>query len=186
MARCRVALIGLGRIASTIDDEVEGTSLLLPWSHVTSYQAVPEVEVVAAADLNVEQRETFGRRFGVSRLYGDYREMLEKERPEIVSVCTNARARPGVVTAIAAMDVGVRAIWTEKPIAISLAEADAMVEGCRRAGIKLAINNLRRWHPWFNKARELIDAGEIGRILQVNVYQRGSLSATSHVLDLPR
>src|SRR5262249_44398902 len=51
MARYRVALIGLGRIASTIDDEVEGTSLLLPWSHVTSYRAVREVEVVAAADL---------------------------------------------------------------------------------------------------------------------------------------
>ena len=51
MARYRVALIGLGRIASTIDDEVQGyPSVLLPYAHMACYREIPAVEVVAGAD----------------------------------------------------------------------------------------------------------------------------------------
>lgn len=59
MARHKVAVIGLGRISSTIDDELQGTSWHLPISHTGSYVQVPEVEVVAAADPHAEQREAF-------------------------------------------------------------------------------------------------------------------------------
>src|ERR671931_12987 len=104
MARYRVALIGLGRIASTIDDEVQGyPSILLPYAHMA-----------------------------------DYREMLDREKPDVVSVCTSARPRPGIVADCAR--AGVRAILAEKPIAFSLAEADAMVELCREHGVRLAVN----------------------------------------------
>ena len=186
MARYKVAVIGLGRISSTIDDETEGSSWLLPWSHTGSYVQVPEVEVVAGADPYAEQREAFGRRYGISNLYSDYREMLEKERPTIVSVCVSTKPRPDIVTTIAEMDVGVKAIWTEKPISFSLEQADAMVAACRKAGIKLAINCVRRWDPWYNKAREMIDSGAIGEIIQVNVYMPGELSHNSHALNLAR
>ena len=186
MARYKVAVIGLGRISSTIDDELQGTSWHLPISHTGSYVQVPEVELVAAADTYAEQREAFGRRYGISNLYSDYREMLEKERPEIVSVCTSAKPRPDIVTTIAEMDVGVKGIWTEKPISVSLEQGDAMVAACRKAGIKLAINCGRRWDPWYNKAREMIDSGAIGEIIQVNVYMRGELSHNSHALNLAR
>ena len=185
-AQYKAAIIGLGRISSTIDDEVQGSSILLPFSHMGAYLQVPEVEVVGAADLHAEQREAFGERHGFSHLYADYREMLETERPDIVSVCTSARYRAGVVTAITELDAGVRAIWAEKPIAVSLAEGDSMVTGCRKAGIKLAINCRRRWDPWWNQVRSMIDDGTIGRVLQVNVYQRGELSHNSHALDLAR
>lgn len=186
MAKYKAAIIGLGRIASTIDDEVEGSSYLLPWGHMPSYLQVPEIEVVAAADSYAEQRETFGSRYGLSNLYADYREMIEKERPDIVSVCISTKPRAEVVTAIAAMGTGVKAIWTEKPIATSLAEADSMVAACRSAGIKLAINCLRRWDPWYNKVREMIDSGAIGRVHQVNVYASGEFSHYSHAINLAR
>ena len=128
----------------------------------------------------------FGSRYGLSNLYADYREMIEKERPDIVSVCTSTKPRAEVVTTIAGMGTGVKAIWTEKPIATSLAEADSMVAACREAGIKLAINCGRRWDPWFNKVREMIDSGAIGRVHQVNVYARGEFSHNSHPLNLAR
>ncbi len=186
-ARYRAAIIGLGRIATMIDDEVAGSPyLMLPMSHMGSYLEVREVEFVGGADTYQEQREAFGRKHGVTNLYSDYREMLERERPDIVSVCTSARPRAEIVTTIAEMDVGVRAIWAEKPIAMSLEEADRMVGACREAGIALAVNCARRWDAWYSKARELIDAGAIGEVMQVTVYQVGNLSHNSHMLNLAR
>src|SRR5262249_25732027 len=120
------------------------------------------------------------------QLYADYREMIERERPDVVSVCTNARHRHGVVVDIARMDAGVKAIWAEKPLAISLAEADEMVAACRKAGIVLAVQNLRRWHAWFVEARRLIDEGALGEIRTVHSYQRGTWSNNSHMVDLAR
>jgi predicted dehydrogenase len=181
-------VIGLGRIASTIDDEVLGSSWMLPFSHMGSYREVPEVRVVGAADLHPEQRADFGRRYELEdgQLYADYRQLIERERPEIVSVCTNARHRHGVVTEIARMGAGVKVIWAEKPLAVSLQEADQMVVACRAAGIALAVNNLRRWHPWFVEARRLIDAGALGQIRHVHSFQRGTWSNNSHMVDLAR
>ena len=62
--RYRVGIIGTGRIASTIQDEVETSpfSFLLPYSHAGAYRAHPATEIVAAADLNAERREAFGER----------------------------------------------------------------------------------------------------------------------------
>ncbi|NPV09285.1 MAG: Gfo/Idh/MocA family oxidoreductase [Anaerolineae bacterium] len=185
-SRYRVAIIGLGRIASTIDDEVRpGSGTLLPYSHMACYREVPQVEVVAGADPYAEQRHAFRARWGVDRLYADYREMLERERPDIVSVCTSARPRPGIV--IDCAQAGVKAIWAEKPISFSLAEADAMVAACRDRGVKLAINCSRHWDVFWNTARDLIDAGEIGAVQQVTAYGQAGLSHNgSHLLDLVR
>jgi len=182
----RTAIIGLGRIASTIDDEIRpGSGTMLPYSHMACYRDVPAVAVVAGADPYEEQRDAFGTRWGVERLYADYREMLERERPDIVSVCTSAKPRPAIVTDCA--EAGVSAIWAEKPIAFSLAEADAMVEACRRRGVKLAINCSRHWDANWNQVRALVDAGELGKVQQVTGYGQAGISHNgSHLLDLVR
>lgn len=175
MARYRAALIGLGRIASTIDDEVQGNpAVMLPYAHMACYREVPSVEVVAASDTYAEQREAFGQRWGVDRLYVDYREMLERERPDIVSVATSAAPRPGIVMDCA--KAGVRVIYAEKPIAFSLAEADEMISTCHEYGAKLAIGCTRRWDANWNQARAIINDGGIGPVLQVNGFGRAGIS----------
>ncbi len=182
MARYRAAIIGLGRIADTIDDEIVGTGWLVPFGHMGSYAEVPEVEVVAAADLYAEQRAAFGQRWGIdsSHLYASYPEMLERERPDIVSICTSAAPRARIVLDIVEMvrtgRTGVRCIWAEKPLAISLADADAMVDGCRAAGIVLITNAQRASDVYFRRARALIDAGELGQMRQITAYGSGKLS----------
>src|SRR5205823_5673551 len=137
-SRYRAAIIGLGRMGSTFDDEKERFSRWsAPHAHAACYRAVDDVELVAGADPYDSQRQAFARKWGMDdrHLYADYREMLERERPEIVSVCTSARPRAAVVAGVLRAGAGsVRAIWAEKPMAMSLAEADAMVEGCRAAG----------------------------------------------------
>lgn len=186
-ARLKAAVIGLGRMGSTFDDEPGhfghwGT----PHSHAPSYMAVREVEFVAGADSHPQQRADFATKwsFDAAHLYEDYRVMLERERPDIVSICTTARPRAQILAGVVAADVGVKAIWCEKPLSISLAEADQMVELCRAKGIVLAVGASRNWDPTYNRIRELIDESEIGDVLQVvalancNLSHNGSHSIT--------
>lgn len=104
---------------------------------------------------------------------------------DIVSVTTRTAQRPEIVVKTA--KAGVKAIWAEKPISQSLREADEMIEACRAAGVKFAINCSRRSHPFYLKAKELIDAGRIGRLRSITAYSSGGLShAGSHLLDSVR
>jgi predicted dehydrogenase len=184
----RAGVIGLGRMGSTFDDEItQGGSVFLPYCHGPTYHAAPNVELVAGADPHEEQAALFGERWGLSadHLYSNYREMLEKEGLDLVSVCTTARIRAHIVQGVAR--AGVKAIWAEKPISLTLEEADAMVRVCQEEGTALAVNTARRWNPFFSEARRLIDAGELGDILQVTVYAQCGLSHNgSHAIDILR
>ena len=187
--RYKAAIVGLGRIATMIDDEVVNAGSprhVLPMSHMGSYIDVQEVDFVGGADPYKEQRDAFAKKHGSINLYSDYRTMIEKERPDIVSICTSARPRAEIVTTIASMNAGVKAIWAEKPIALTLEDADRMVDVCKDSGIILAVNCARRWDSWYSKAREIIDSGEIGEVMQVTVYQVGNLSHNSHMINLAR
>ena len=185
MSAYRAGVIGLGRMGSTFDDEImRGGDIFLPYGHGPAYHYSPLTDLVAGADIHDEQRALFGERWGLStdHLYSDYREMLAKEELDIVSVCTTARIRSAVVQDAAR--AGVKAIWAEKPISLSLEEADAMVQTCREEGVVLAINCQRRWHPLFSEARRIIEAGELGDIQQVTAYASCNLSHNgSHLID---
>src|SRR5688572_4409045 len=111
--RYRVGVIGTGRIASTIQDEIEPSpfTFLLPYSHAGAYAAHPAAEIVAAADPNDERRADFGERWSVDRLYADYRQMLTAEALDIVSVCVPTRAHAEVIAAVASS--GVRGVFME-------------------------------------------------------------------------
>lgn len=184
----RAAVIGLGRMGSTFDDET-GTygRWQPPHTHTACYLAVPEIKLVGGADPHPDQRADYIGKwdFDAAHVYADYREMLARERPEIVSICTSAKPRASVLLDVIAANTGVRAIWAEKPIALSLAEADQMVDACRRAGILLAVGASRCWDAVYNRMRELIDRGEIGQVLQVNGFGNCMLSHNgSHLLTL--
>jgi predicted dehydrogenase len=185
------ALIGLGRIADTIDDEKAGSAWLYPFSHMGAYREVPEIVVVGACSRSVERRVRFGQRWGLAteHLYERYDQMIECEQPDIVSVCTPTAPRAEIVCSIAEMvrqgRSRVRCIWAEKPLASSLREADAMVAACRRAGVLLVVNAMRLSDVYYRRARALIDAGELGTMLQVTAYWPGNLSHMgSHSIGL--
>ena len=188
MTTYKAAVIGLGRMGSTFDDDmVHGGSVFLPYCHGPAYFHSPQVELAAGADLHDGQREMFGERWQVPNvhLYTDYHEMLANEDLDIVSVCTSARARSKIVQDVAR--AGVKAIWAEKPISLSLQEADTMVRVCRKEGVALAINCARRWNPLYTQVKRIIDEGQIGKVLQVTAHAPCTLSHNgSHLLDTVR
>ena len=181
----RAAVIGLGRMGSTFDDEKSAWDRApRPHAHTPCYRAAG-VEVVAGADPHEGQREEYRRKWGIESLYADYREMLEREQPDILSICTTAKPRARIL--LDAVEIGaprgLKAIWAEKPISISLAEADEMVAACQRARIALAIGCSRAWNPIYNRMRELIDEGELGDLLQVIGFGQAGVSHNgSHLL----
>ena len=184
MARLKAAVIGLGRIASTIDEELSDfDGVEFPYGHIPCYMSMPEIEVVGMSDTWVEQREAAGAKWGFEALYADYRQMLEETRPDIVSVCTSAKPRGDILLEIANGGYGVRAIWAEKPITLSLAEADAAIDACKRANIALAINCTRRWQDDYLQVNALIDEGAIGDVVSVDSRSSCGLSHNgSHLI----
>ena len=126
------------------------------------YGQMPEVEVAAVADPDPEGLAAAGERTGAARGYADYRELLEKEDVELVNVCPRV-VTPHAEMAIAAAEAGARGIFCEKPVAASLAEADAILETCERYNVKMAVAH-RRANPYEQHAKRLVDAGEIGQL----------------------
>lgn len=184
MAKLKAAVIGLGRIASTIDEELSDfDGVEFPYGHIPCYMSMPEIEVVGMSDTWVEQREAAGAKWGFEALYADYRQMLEETRPDIVSVCTSAKPRGDVLMEIANGGYGVRAIWAEKPITLSLAEADAAIDACNRANIALAVNCTRRWSDNYRQVQALLGEGVIGDVVSVDSRSNCSLSHNgSHLI----
>lgn len=145
------------------EDWRQPISTITPESHAEAYLAHPKTELVAGCDVNVEVLEVFGRRYGVKNLYTDHREMLEKEGLDIVGITTNTLPRPEITIDVAETP-GVKGIYTEKPMATTLEEADRMVEVCARRGVTLVVGAITVGHPSFRAARELIERGEIGKL----------------------
>ena len=134
----RAAVVGCGRMGSTIDDEQIGRpSYPWPWAHAPAIIEARNVELVAGADVDQARLDDFRRRWNVEALYRDYREMVAREKPDLVAVTTGPDERAEVVIGLA--EAGVKGIFATKPMCRTLAEADAMIAACRDNGVILAM-----------------------------------------------
>lgn len=140
-----IAIVGCGSIAH---------------AHVSGYQNLDNVKMVAVVDPIEEARRTYQNEYDIPRGYGTIEEMLEKEKPDIVSVCTWHLLHSPL--SVIAARAGVKGIICEKPMAIGVGDADRMVEAAEATGTKLVIGHQRRFTPGWNKARALIGEGAIG------------------------
>ncbi|MGH2404928.1 MAG: Gfo/Idh/MocA family protein [bacterium] len=183
----RAGIIGCGRIADTIEEELRDAPAwsLLSYSHAGAYQRCARTHLVAAADPNAERLAAFGRRRGVDRLYADYATMLDRESLDIVSICVPTRSHARVALDVAAWPV--KGVYLEKPIAQGLRDADKMIAAFRSHGIKVAVNHMRSWDPTYGAVRRLIADGALGTVRTVMAHLReGALFGGTHLYDLLR
>ncbi|WP_422926371.1 Gfo/Idh/MocA family protein [Singulisphaera sp. PoT] len=125
----------------------------------------PKLKLVAVADANPIGLALASRRLGVNATYADYRQMLDREKPEFVAVAPRwIDARREMILACAERGIHV---FCEKPMAPTLADCDAIVTACERSHTKLAIAFQTRYSPKLARIREMIDAGVIGEVLEV-------------------
>ncbi len=183
----RVGIIGCGRMASTMDEEKSNQAGRVPQPVVLAgaYRQVGRTGVVAAADINGDRLEDFSARWGVDRLYADYRDMLEVEDLDIVSVATHAHLHSEMT--VAAAEAGVKAVLCEKAMATSLPDADRMIEACREAGTTLSVLYHNRWDPLMVRVKELVAGGTIGELISIAGNMGPELvHEASHMFDLMR
>jgi predicted dehydrogenase len=188
----RIALVGLSWISADVAGEASDPTLgtAIPYSHASAIAAIPDLEIVAGCDILESARTVFHDRWSIRwpnlRVYDDYRAMFEAERPELAVVVTPDHLHAAVVQA--AVDAGVRGIFCEKPLATTLAEADAIIDAVRGAGVTMNVNYTRRWYPEFVEARRLVRAGELGPLSQIVVQMGGPRSMLfrnhTHAIDL--
>ena len=187
MQTYRVGIIGLGRMGSTIDDEGHSP---LPYSVASAARASDRLELVAGCDLNADRREAFGQRWGVDRLFEDFRQMVEAEKPDIVAICTTATGlpKPGneapdtdfrgdshADLAVACSDLGVPMLYVEKAIACSMRRADEVRDTVQRNGTLFNSGVLRRFDNRYDIVRDAVLNGEIGEPRAVVHYAASSL-----------
>lgn len=168
-AKYRVGVIASGRIAR---------------EHGRGWTECEHTEIVAIADAHPQALIDYGRDFNVpaEHHYLDYREMLDKENLDIVSVCSWDPMHAEMTIAAAARKP--KAILCEKPMAMSLGEADAMMIACERNGTKLAIGHQRRFYSSWTEARRLVQEGEIGRPVRLwSATRAGMMNTGTHCID---
>jgi UDP-N-acetylglucosamine 3-dehydrogenase len=147
MTKLRVAIIGCGSITKH--------------RHAPEYANHENVEIVAFCDPVKERAELMAAEYG-GKVYTDYLEMFQAEEIDAVSVCTpNLYHAP---ISIAAARAGLH-VLCEKPMAASEAEASRMIAAAKENGVTLMVGHNQRLMPAHVKAKELLHAGDMGRVL---------------------
>lgn len=178
----RAGIVGCGRIGCGFDDDPRRRQVS---THAGAYIRTPGVRLAALADLDARKLASYGDKFGVEGRYVNYRQMLDRERLDLLSVCTWERTHREIVEA--AVAAGVKAIFCEKPIAEGLADAEAMIERCAAGGVTLLVNHKRRFDPFHQRIAASLREGALGRIQQVSCYYTSGLANTgTHLFDLLR
>lgn len=178
MTTLRVGIIGTGRKKERGDV----TGYAMAYSHAEAYRELGDCAVVACADIVEENAKAFADQYGVESVYLGYREMLEKEELDVVSICTWMHLHEPMV--LDACKSGVRAIHCEKPMADTWGGSRRMASAAREAGVQLTFNHQRRYGEPFVMAKEKLDGGAIGELVRLececgNIYDSGT-----HFIDM--
>jgi predicted dehydrogenase len=140
--------------------------------HLPAIESLSGLQVVALADIDEERLHRVADRFGVENRYADYRALLADPGVAAVAVCTPMQWH--VEMAIAALDAG-KHVFVEKPLALSLDEAETLIERAAESPRKVLVGYNLRWHRLVRQAREMIQQGKLGRIeLAVATFTSGT------------
>jgi len=146
-SKIKVGIIGCGGIARN--------------QHMPGYAQLPDVEIVACCDIVRDNAKLAAEKFGVKKIFTDYRALLKIKSIDAVSVCTpNYMHKQPTVDALAAG----KHVLVEKPIAMNAAEAQEMCDAAKAAGKKLMVDFNNRWRPEVQLVKKQISEGKFGRI----------------------
>ena len=165
----RVAVIGAGTMGN---------------HHARVYADMEDVELVGIADVNESAAAKLGHRHRATP-YKDFRELLDREKPDLVSIAVPTRLHCEVACEV--MGRGVH-VLIEKPLAISNAEGRAIVEQAQRCGVNAMVGHIERFNPAVIEIKRRLADGALGRILQVHARRLspypGRIEDVGVVLDL--
>lgn len=150
MNRLRVAIIGCGNVSSV---------------HFAAVVNNPAAELIAACDNKPERAKAKGEEYGVP-YFTDYNEVLDL-KPDVIHICTPHNNHAEVT--IAACERGIN-VLTEKPMAVSLHDADRMIKAAKDNGVTLGVIFQNRYNPSSIAVKEVVESGELGKIKGARMF----------------
>lgn len=143
-----------------------GGGHILEHRHLPVLKKMNNVEVKAVCDIQEPVAERVAKEFGISKYYTNFSEMLKEENLDFVDICTPPKTH--VSLAIEAMENGVH-VLAEKPLGMSTDEVDEMYSVADKNNVKLCVVHQNLYNPAFLKAKELVDSGVVGDIVNIEV-----------------
>ena len=154
MSTLKVALVGSGHIASV--------------KHLPALRALKsKAQTVAICDLNVEQGKALAAQFDVPGFHTDLGEMLKVEKPDVVDICTPPKTHAAI--ALTCIEAGAH-VLIEKPMCQTEQECDQVMEAAQKHGRKICVGHSDLFYPSFYKARQMVDAGQIGTFRGMRIH----------------
>jgi predicted dehydrogenase len=142
---------------------VIGTGFIGP-AHIEALRRLGNIEVVALAESSEEIAKSKAQSLGIKEHYGDYKELLKKKEIQSVHICSPNYLHYQM--AKEALEAGKHTIC-EKPLAISVAEAQELVEMADKKGLVNAVNFNIRYYPLSRQIRTMVEKGDVGDVLAV-------------------
>ncbi|MBI3681522.1 MAG: Gfo/Idh/MocA family oxidoreductase [Acidobacteria bacterium] len=149
-------------------------------SHVHGYQGCPGCELIAVCDLDEQRARRFAAQHSVPLVYTSFREMLAND--DILAVGITTPTFLHAPMALQALEAG-KHVHCEKPFCVSVPEGLEVCEAARRSGATLAVGETYVFLSSHMKARELIEAGEIGRPVQIRERHGGWIERKQPRID---
>ncbi|MDI6827801.1 MAG: Gfo/Idh/MocA family oxidoreductase [Armatimonadota bacterium] len=160
MDRLRIGIIGAGDVARS--------------AHVPSFAENSRVEIAVVADPDFGAAQSLAEKYGIPKVIEDYHEILNDETISAVDITVPHYLHYAIT--MDCLNAGKHVIC-EKPIAMSLEEADRMVETAHELGLWLLITLNQRFLPIHRKLKEMLDDGRLGKPFLVNAYITGDVLA---------
>jgi len=145
----RVAAIGYGSFGAFV---------------LNAIQELPNVQIIAVAGRNAERVKAFAERMHIPQWTTNWQTLVSDPKVDIVCVLTPPHTHAEI--AVAAAQNG-KHLFLEKPLALSLKEADEIIATVERNGICAVVNHIMRYHPLYERLKELIDTGKLGAVRKV-------------------
>ena len=151
--------------------------------HAEAFARVPQARVVAVASPTAGHAQSFAAKHGIPKSFADYRLLLEQPEVDLVTL-----ALPNQLHCQATVDAAAagKHVICEKPLCLTLQEADRMIAACAEAGVKLMYAEELCFTPKYVRAKELVDAGAIGDLYLLKQAEKHNGPHASWFWDVER
>lgn len=186
MTKLRALLVGCGRIGAFTAPRLRQhlSKNLLPYSHLESMLACPNITVAGACDINADNLRKVTQVYGIQDTWTNPSSALTECAPDIVSIATRADARGDLLQAC--IREGIKGLYVEKPLLHSLVESERILDAIAASNIKLSYGTNRRYNAGFRYCYDLIRSGNFGKLVTVRtVFPDGLMMwAWPHMVDI--
>ena len=173
-----------GSLAGTPGVGIVGAGWIVRECHLPSY-ATAGAEVVGIASRDAGRcRELAGER-GI-RAFAGWEDLVDDPAVEVVDIAYPPDAQPELIGAIVARGAGIRGILAQKPLAPTLAEAEATVRLCEDAGVILAVNQNMRWDHSIRALKRLLEEGRLGEPVMAQITMHARVGFMPYAADYAR